>query len=135
MKIDLITLQAVNNYGSVLQAFATQEFFRQHDCDVRIINYARKSLYDASKLWPSLRNSLRGSILQLPLRIANTILRNIKKKKTYDRFRNEYLNITKGKLYIAAKDFEGYESDADAFCTGSDQVWNSFWNRGILPPI
>lgn len=59
----------------------------------------------------------------------------ISKRKKYDRFRNEYLNITKDKQYIAAKDFEGYESDADAFCTGSDQVWNSFWNRGILPPF
>ncbi|MBQ3449290.1 MAG: polysaccharide pyruvyl transferase family protein [Synergistaceae bacterium] len=135
MKIDLITLQAVNNYGSVLQAFATQEFFRQHDCDVRIINYARKDLYDDSRLWPSVRNSLRGSILKLPLRIADAVLRHFKRKKTYGRFRNEYLNITKDKQYIAAKDFEGYESDADAFCTGSDQVWNSFWNRGILPPF
>lgn len=28
MRIDVITLNAVKNYGSVLQAFATQEFLK-----------------------------------------------------------------------------------------------------------
>ena len=51
MKIDVITLQAVNNYGSLLQTFATQEFFRQHGCDVRFINYARKDLADNLRLF------------------------------------------------------------------------------------
>ena len=36
MKADLITLHAVRNYGSVLQAFATQEIFKKHGIDITI---------------------------------------------------------------------------------------------------
>lgn len=35
--------------------------------------------------------------------------------------------------YTTEDDFENYPLDADAYCTGSDQVWNSKWNNGILP--
>lgn len=35
--------------------------------------------------------------------------------------------------YTTEDDFESYPLDADAYCTGSDQVWNSKWNNGILP--
>ncbi|MBQ7665660.1 MAG: polysaccharide pyruvyl transferase family protein [Synergistaceae bacterium] len=135
MKIDVITLQAVNNYGSLLQTFATQEFFRQHGCDVRFINYARKDLADNLRLWPSLRNCMKGSILKLPFKIIFLIPNQFKKQQTFSRFRKEHLNITSGKIYVTMSDFEGYTSDADAYCTGSDQVWNSFHNSGILPPF
>ncbi len=134
MKIDVITLQAVNNYGSVLQAFATQEFFRQHDCDVRIINCARENhLEENMKLFPALRNCFRGNILKLPFKIVFAFLLYLKKRKSFGKFRDECLHITKGKQYVTTSDFESYTSDADAFCTGSDQVWNSFYNRGVLP--
>ena len=44
IKIDVITLHAVQNYGSVLQALATQEILKQHGCDVTIIDYIRKDV-------------------------------------------------------------------------------------------
>lgn len=135
MKIDLITLQAVNNYGSVLQAFATQEFFRRHGCDVRIINYARPDLARGMKLWPSVRGSFRGNVLKMPVRILLAFLSASKRVNTFGGFRKHYLNIMRGKQYISVNDFADYKSDADAFCTGSDQVWNSYWNCGILPEI
>ncbi|MBQ7544460.1 MAG: polysaccharide pyruvyl transferase family protein [Synergistaceae bacterium] len=120
MKIDLITLQAVNNYGSVLQTFATQEFFREHGCEVRILNYKK----DASI---SDGNPFKAAV-KFPFRLVTQCL------QPFDAFRREHLNIT-GKLRTSMKDFADYESDADAFCTGSDQVWNSWWNRGILPEL
>ena len=44
IKIDVITLHAVQNYGSVLQALATQEILKQHGCDVTIIDYVREDV-------------------------------------------------------------------------------------------
>ena len=41
MKIEVITLHGVWNYGSVLQALATQSFFEQLGCTVEFINYKR----------------------------------------------------------------------------------------------
>ena len=43
MKVANITLQAINNYGSVLQTFATEQVFRQIGCDVFTINYIRET--------------------------------------------------------------------------------------------
>ena len=129
MKIDLITLQAVNNYGSVLQTFATQEFFRQHGCEVRVINYRRST----SNPYRSLLNALKRNAATVPAQVLYKFFASKKINAVYDSFRQKYLNMSGGKLYRSMQDFEGYESDADAFCTGSDQVWNSFWNSGILP--
>ena len=41
MKIDLITLHAVKNYGSVLQTLATQKIFESYGYEVEVINYIR----------------------------------------------------------------------------------------------
>lgn len=44
IKVDVITLHAVQNYGSVLQALATQKLLERHGCEVRIINYIRENV-------------------------------------------------------------------------------------------
>lgn len=129
MKIDVITLQAVNNYGSVLQTFATQEFFRQHGCEARIINYLRST----SSPLRTLINAAKRDITKVPAQIMSKLFAQKHNNLMFDKFRREYLNMSCEKLFRSMKDFEGYESDADAFCTGSDQVWNSYWNSGILP--
>lgn len=43
-KVTVITLQNVRNYGSALQALATQEIFRSLGCQVDFINYVRKDI-------------------------------------------------------------------------------------------
>ena len=131
MKIDLITLQAVNNYGSVMQTFATQEIFRQHGCEVRVINYARnrdKPLY-------RFLGSFKDKPLLIPARVFFTLITLHRWYSMFGSFRKKFLNMSGTKTYTSMKDFEGYESDADAFCTGSDQVWNSYHNYGILPQL
>ena len=44
MRVDVITLHAVQNYGSVLQALATQKLLEKHGCEVKIINYIREDV-------------------------------------------------------------------------------------------
>lgn len=130
MKVDIVTMQAVNNYGSVLQTFATQEFFRQHGCDARIINYQRLS---SSNILRSFLSTAKRSVKYIPVQILFRLLLRAKFNKAFDSFRRDFLNISDGRQYHSMNDFDGYESVADAFCTGSDQVWNSWWNGGILP--
>lgn len=124
MKIDIITLHAVQNYGSVLQAFATQELFRQYGCDITIINYVREDVKykNLVKKWSN------GNLIKA-LAIIPTICRW---KKVFLKFTKEYLNLST-KVYTSEEDFKDYPLDADAYCTGSDQVWNSSWNLGIIP--
>ena len=44
------------------------------------------------------------------------------------------MNLT-DRSYTTEDDFKNYPLDADMFCTGSDQVWNSKWNQGIISSL
>lgn len=126
MKIDIITLHAVQNYGSVLQAFATQEFLKQHGCDVTIINYIRENV--------KYENLLESWSHGNPVKAAVMIPTIRRWKKVFETFCENNLNLT-DKVYTTEEDFKAYPLTADAYCTGSDQVWNSKWNKGIIPPL
>lgn len=126
MKIDVITLQAVQNYGSALQAFATQEILKEFGCDVTIINYVREDVKYENLIQKWSNGNLIKSLVIFP-----TIMRW---KRIFPRFCKDYLNLS-DKSYTSVKDFEKYPLEADAYCTGSDQVWNSSWNQGIIPPL
>lgn len=126
MKIDIITLHAVKNYGSVLQALATQEIFKEKGCQVRIINYIKEESKRGNlvKFWA-------GNNIIKKMVIWPTVIRW---KTVFDDFCDKYLELTDSQ-YTSEEDFRRYPIDADLYCTGSDQVWNSVWNCGILSPL
>jgi hypothetical protein len=131
-KISIITLQSVRNYGSVLQAFATQEKFREYGFDVDILNYQRadtKNIYCRLMKWIR-KDSLPQKIFKSILLFPTLLIQNI----VFEEFIRQYLNIQK-QLCITEEDFKKLSFDADIYCTGSDQVWNSSWNEGILRPL
>lgn len=126
MKADLITLHAVRNYGSVLQAYATQELFRKKGVDITVIDYVREDILPCNILNALEADSIIKKAVLFP---------SVKKQdKIFARFCNEYLKLTPNK-YTFEKDFDSYKSDADFYITGSDQVWNSTWNKGIIKPL
>lgn len=126
MKIDVITLNAIKNYGSVLQTLATQELLMQNGAEVEIINYVREDVLPKNIAKTYVGNSLIKRIIMLP-----TIIRW---KTVFDKFQRKHLNLG-NKQYTTEKDFSQYPLNADAYCTGSDQVWNSKWNKGIIYPL
>lgn len=80
-----------------------------------------------------MRRSLRGKIITLPVHAIIKTASFIRANRMFNRFRHEFIHISPEHQYTTMKDFEGYKSDADAFCSGSDQVWNSQLNDGIHP--
>ena len=54
----------------------------------------------------------------------------IKKMVVFDDFLKRNLKLT-SKSYRTYEEFEKDVPKADIYCTGSDQVWNSYWNEGI----
>ena len=126
IKIDVITMHAIKNYGSALQTFATQEFFKSFGCEVEIINYIRNDARDENLIHYWSNGNFFKQIV-----IAPTIQRW---KKIFGDFYNKNVNISNG-VYTTVKDFEKFELNADLYCTGSDQVWNSKWNKGIEWPL
>ena len=131
-KVSLITLQNVPNYGSVLQCYATEQTIKSMGYNVETINYLPERMtkfgmlksikYKSKKLEKSFLLRTVARIIIFP----SYLLRF----KVFKKFRNKYLNMTK-KVYKKYEDIISDTPDADIYCTGSDQVWNSEWNNEI----
>lgn len=135
MKIDIITLHRVRNYGSSLQTFALQKVMEDKRCVVEIIDYYQER-YTSIGLIKRLRNKserFENPIILFAARAAISFS-YIKKKVVFDRFLQKYINLTHS-IYRSEEGLKKNIPLADAYCTGSDQVWNSHWNEGIDAPL
>lgn len=114
MKIGLITIYQVPNYGSVLQTFASQKVLEQmgHECVVIRYNYRNDEFFKKQGLK---RNKSKVWLLDtIPW---------LKSAKLH-RFRSENLNFSK--QFETYQELVDYDWSAfDAFIVGSDQVWNT----------
>lgn len=126
MKAAVITLHSVCNYGTQLQAYATQEKLKQYFEDVTFIDYRRPDTYGMGLL----KTFTKGNILKIPIILPTLIYW----KHNFGGFQKKYLKFTK-KKYLTLKDFEYFEDIADVYFSGSDQVWNTGWNNGVIPPL
>ena len=123
MKVSVLTLHAVCNYGTQLQAYATQEKLKEFFDEVEFINYKRNDTYGKGLI-----NSFAKGNLLKAVAIFPTIMRW---KYVFDNFQKNNLNLSK-KTYLNSEDFSDFICDSDAYISGSDQVWNSGWNNGII---
>ncbi len=132
MKICVITLHATRNYGSALQSLATQYTFEKAGCDVIFVNFIRKDSLDHN-LPNTMTENNKGAVkFAKKMILRPTVARW---RKVFDSFLSENINLTP-QVYSSEEDFQKYGiPEADIYCTGSDQVWNSGWNKGILRPF
>lgn len=122
MRIAVITIFSVPNFGSVLQAYATQAILQEmgHDCD--IINYAfPNEWYYAQGVRKT--HWLKQFIYNLG------ILRGTKKELKLKKFRKKYYNFTP--FFPDPESLQSYDwSKYDILTVGSDQVWNTRFTYG-----
>jgi len=114
MKIGLLTIYHVPNYGSVLQTYATQTVLERlgHECIVIQYNYRNDAFYE--KL-----GSKRDRFKEWQLKYIPFL-----KSAKIERFRKKYFNFSKA--FEDYRELKGYNWDSfDAFVVGSDQVWNT----------
>lgn len=136
MKIDLITLHNVKNYGSALQTYATQTIFQNMGLDVEVINYYRKDLIDENIVENRINTSSVFSKNTFTKFLGKIFLEpsvKIQCEKFND-FLTKRINLTE-KKYYSNEELKENMPEADIYCTGSDQVWNSDWNNGIEKPF
>ena len=128
MKVSVITRHAITNYGSLLQAIATQKAIESlgHACE--IINYIRneesylqleKTLLAQKPEWNS--NPIKKAIY-LALRQPESVYAGRK----FEKAQKQYLNLTK--RYETHEQLTEDKPDADVYMTGSDQVWGPTGN-------
>ncbi len=123
MKVGIITRHAVANYGSVLQAYATQKAIEKTGHESEIINYIRKDEFDTNISRTMLyRNShwnrnafsrLVYMTLQTPVYTSTF--------RTFQQYTKRLLKQT-SKVYSTSEEMKR-ELDYDVFCAGSDQIW------------
>ena len=131
MRIAVITMHAVKNYGSVLQTYATQEVLRKKQHDMFVINYIRKKNLNHNLVDTWTRNDKGIKKVLKTIIIWPTVK---KWCKVFDTYLNENI-IQSPYVYLTEEDFKKHPVVADIYCTGSDQVWNSGWNEGIEKPF
>ncbi len=135
-KIDIITLHRTVNYGSVLQAYATQQVLMKMGYDVEIIDYYPERLHMNGML-KRIKNKSKYFKKNFVLRnIARLVIfpSYLKRFFVFKKFVKENLKLTPI-TYMTEQDLEKNIPIADVYCTGSDQVWNVGWNEKIDYPF
>ena len=125
-KVAIITLHGKgqrNNYGNLLQNYAVQEILKKFDFCVETIPETSAYLKNQNKL--KLNKKIRKSIKEI-LNIRYKSLDN-KRKKEFKKFEEKFIKKSKftiNKITIPKELNNSY----DYFITGSDQVWNPYYN-------
>lgn len=128
-KIAISTIFNVCNYGTVLQAYATQYILSQLGCESEIIRYIPERV-TSKKVLLRTGGSSEKNILRNAFSIAVRLPGNILIRKIFNNFIKDNLVFTKRK-YEDIEQIRENPPEADIFLTGSDQVWNSKYNEGI----
>ncbi len=133
-KVLIVTMHRGDNYGSALQVYALSECLKNIGrggyCPV-VLDYIPERVSLAKRLRDALKRiflSRSASDLKVSVRGVLIILSNW---RCFNKFFNRELSMTR--RYGSYEDVVKDGICADVYMTGSDQVWNSFHNRGIEP--
>lgn len=133
-KVEIITLHYIDNYGSVLQSLATQEIFKKIGYTSEIIDIVRENHSYISQ-YAEAKNQYKKklgpiSLIMLPVIMYRWKRQYKKRHRVFSVFRDNYLHLTR--KYTSSEDLKKDPPIGDIYCTGSDQVWNTTYNGGIL---
>ena len=124
-KVRVITRHAIANYGSLLQAIATQKIISELGYDCKIINYIRKDEYRNRGLITTAKT--KSYVKKCPPLLlayfAARVFENTSATKKFESMRNKWLPMTD-----LIHDFDSIP-EADVYMTGSDQVWGPLMNN------
>ena len=144
MKIGVITIEQVGNYGAELQCYATQKVLQNIGCDAEIIDYCYYKDYrykDSKMSEPFVPMTFKERIFYvLKYRIVNRfvdkvlLLFNSNIARRNSRFAAFHAENTKmSRRYMSMPELYEASMDYDVFVTGSDQVWNPGAQSSIEP--
>lgn len=131
MKIGILTILNVNNYGAELQCCALYRKLTSMGYDAEVINYLfginpKHDFHGERKTVPiSFKQNVKVHLLPIVQNLfclfhhKNKALRN----KRFDEFHANYNHLTKA-TYPSVKSLYEANFNYDVICIGSDQVWN-----------
>jgi len=127
-KIGIVTIHTTNNYGAVLQAYATEAFLNSNGYEAELISYTNKHIRDQHNLMYKQDGRFIGYFI--------TFVRNVFFGRLYY-YKKAFANIEQ----ICRFSKEKYNSvdemknvNYDILVAGSDQLWNPAIT-GTLDPV
>lgn len=130
VKVGILSMQRINNYGSFLQAYALKKLLESMNCEVQFVDYHPGETLVASNEGHGIFRKIKKAvqILQDGASVSNKIKYIIYKKNFSDRYL-KYLGIDKNM---------NYSPMTDLLIIGSDEVFNciqSNTNVGFSPEL
>lgn len=119
MEIGILTYHAAYNYGSVLQAFATQEIIKQLGYKAEIINYRmdeQKKFYKLYRPYYGIRFFAKD-LMQIPVHSQRML-----RAERFEKFFQTYFSLSKE--YSSPNEIYFDWSKYSMIVSGSDQIWN-----------
>lgn len=122
MRLGLVTIYNVPNFGSALQAYATQCILEQLGHECKIIQYKYPN-----ELQKTVKPDFKSILYSWTSRFG--LVSQQRKSNKLRKFREENYNFTKPyNSFIELKE-ENWDS-YDGFVIGSDQVWKALYTKG-----
>lgn len=125
MKIGILTFFESDNYGTVLQAYALQDYLQSIGHHVTLLHFKRNTNATSSHF------KEQAKAYTLKQRIKNCIVMQMtakereKKSERFKEFRNKHLNIS-SVCYETGEDFLKDAEKYDLLISGGDQIWNPY---------
>ncbi len=128
MKVSIITRHAIANYGSLLQAFATQKVLENLGYDSEIIDYIRddESYKQHEKTLLKRKEGWNNNPIKRAMYLLTRQPESVKAGKRFEKEREKLLNLSE--RYTNPKALKDNPPAADIYMTGSDQVWGPVAN-------
>ena len=140
MKIGIITILKVNNYGAELQAYATQAILRQLGYDAEIIDYlfyknpeSVRTRRSAPLFCVPLKKRISEYIYPIVCRLKDAMNRDTLKRREIRFASFHQKNTAMPPTYKNMDELYNACMDYDVYMTGSDQVWNPGNYTSLLP--
>lgn len=120
MKVAIVTIHSIFNYGSALQSFALCKYLNRNGYDAELVDYR-----------PDYSKGLVRKIRNLAVKVLFA-RQYVKRAKRYDDFRRQHMRLTP-RCYGTYAELAKDPPKADVYVVGSDQVWNTYFPCGRDP--
>lgn len=118
--IGIITIHKINNYGSVLQAYALQEACEELGYKAEIIDYCFPNGFHAHNMYAATTDSQPNEPTWIKALFALALKRQ---HKGIGAFVTKYQHLSE-EQYHSPEQLKTETPDYDVYITGSDQLWN-----------
>lgn len=120
MKVEIITLHRITNFGSMLQTYATQTAIEKLGHEAEVLDFVPEGMSFKRANWPKNDVPAWKKLIKLPPLFAV----NLMEYHDVSRFLRKYIHISP-KRYHSYREIMADIPVADAYLSGSDQVWNT----------